>query len=564
MTVNRQRGVDIMGTLRDHTQRIGTLERRTPVSTSGTGGVSEAYVQARTRFSPLNFGGTPGGGDSQAAIQAALTAAAEDGGGTVDLLGAPWTWDGDLLIPDNTWLVSAISNIGASNALTALSTDARIRLGDWDTNDRPGGLGYLSIDGNGLGHADGLVQVEGVTTAMEHVTIANAAGHGLYLNGAQNIHFDSVDVFESANGGVVLDNGAGGCLWSRCSIRGNEIGVWITDGPGTNVYPFGPAHNEFNQCIVEAYDAVTALIKIECGGNNLFNHVGISANNVTVADDALVTISNPHFPGIGAYAEFGSCNFNGGSENVDGIRVFGSNVAIVHGHTYRQHHTIGLLVADGGTPFLRQYGDMVTGTTPGEVFGTVNGGSLLNTYAPHYTNMDFRLPTTHATALTVRRDTDGNTGYRGRIDRDLTIHYDNGTGFGSKQSMSYKTSNDRILLTSIETGGVARVAPAAATPGNAAAVTTDVKAASMYKYLLVGTGSIASWTLSNATDGARLTILLARTAAQTVVWPTNVRWNANTAPTLPTAGNWLVLELVYEGTVTNLWLEVSRSTVPSS
>lgn len=91
------------------------------------------------------------------------------------------------------------------------------------------------------------------------------------------------------------------------------------------------------------------------------------------------------------------------------------------------------------------------------------------------------------------------------------------------------------------------------------ALDTDVSDGStVYAYLQNSTGNITSWTLSNPTQFQELVLMVGRSAAQTVVWPTNIKWADGVAPTPnQVAGSYAVVRLVYINTD---WFELSRTT----
>lgn len=112
------------------------------------------------------------------------------------------------------------------------------------------------------------------------------------------------------------------------------------------------------------------------------------------------------------------------------------------------------------------------------------------------------------------------------------------------------TIGDRLVYTPTDTGHLA-----------SGALTLDSAAATLHR--LVVYADITSMTISNAVDAAELKLMIAQSAAWSVVWPTNMRFNGGLAPGLPVPAYWLSMTFLYETLITGgIWVEQSRTTVP--
>lgn len=83
--------------------------------------------------------------------------------------------------------------------------------------------------------------------------------------------------------------------------------------------------------------------------------------------------------------------------------------------------------------------------------------------------------------------------------------------------------------------------------------------ASLYnRFMVETTGSdITSMTITNPLNDQEIEIMFYRSAAQTIAFPSNVRWAANVAPTF-TANTRNYVRFKYLS-ATSLWYETSRS-----
>jgi hypothetical protein len=522
-------------------------------------------------FFPESYGAEGDGvTDDGDAIRDALAAAKAAGGGTV-VLHQKYAFTGNLLVGDGVTMQGVTSNDGpgdtGTNSLKALSATSRILVGDWTTDQRPGGLMHLRIDGNSTGHPDGLIMWRGVHGQCDTVYVQGADGHNVVIDAAQNVTFRSLFSCLAGDAAIAITNGAGGLNFVGCHavFSPRSLAMYDDDGSLNNGYPYGPAHiNWFGGiCETSAAVPVSSVVDIRAAANLHFWGTGFSVNGATTSsDEALVKISSPDFPVITTVG-FHSCNFNGGTNGYACIRaVDGTNRIIITGDTYWQESDY-LVLSDNAAPRVSIYGAILAGSNTGVQLGTINGGSLVEVYNSRVTFDDYRLPSDRATAISVRRDTDGSSGYRFALDRDGILRWNNGTsGFGTKATVSYGDSTETVNISALQVTGRRMTAITQQAISTAAAsVTFDSKTTSVHEAYLSGSGSIGTMTITNAVAGAELELWITQdgTGGHTYAWASNIQW-IGSAPSATTANLSVVVRLRYHGGLSK-WVEVSRNLV---
>lgn len=508
-------------------------------------------------YEPEDYGaegdGTTDDGD---ALRAALAAAKAAGGGVVR--GArDYAFTGDLVIGDGVWLEGLGSNENpgdtAAFGLHALDATSRVRVGDWTTDQRPGGLSRIRIDGHGTGHPDGLVCVQGVGAQFDAVFIQRADGHNLVFDAAQNSTVRGLFSTLAGDAALALINGSGGLNFVGCHavFSPRSLAIYDTNGVTDNAYPYGSAHINFFGGILETSSAVpiSTVADIRAGANLHFWGTGFSINTTTTSSDAcVVKVSNPDFPGIATTVGFHSCNFNGGTNQYPTIRMAGgSNRVVVTGDTYWQQSSTFLL-SDGAAPIVSMLGTFLPGPSAGVLLGTVNSGNLVNVFNPKVLFDDYRLAAATPTALAVRRDSDGNTGLRYFLNRDGVHSWTDGTGFVAKQALSYSTSSDVLAMSSLMVTGrrmSAFTQHAVSTAGETVTIDSRINTHEVY---LSAAGTVTTMTITNPVQGAEIELWITQdgTGGHSYVWPADIDWGpGGAAPTDTTASKSVIVKLQY-------------------
>lgn len=543
-------------------------------------------------------------------IQAAIDAANAVGGGIVHLMrGKTCAWDGDIVIKNNVLLMgSKFGQLPTTHDLKAIGNTSRIRVGIWGSY-APAGVANISINGNAKGPSavnDGMVRLEGVDISVGNLYITSAAGTGLYYNATQNTLTQNIHVNNNLRG-IVLDNGSGGLLFNRCEVSNNGRGIAILDdNAASNAYPFGSAHIQFNTCIVEWYNNATnpleCLVDLQCGSNIQFLHCGFSNNYPTVASSAgaQVRVNNSAFPTIATNCEFSSCNFNGAADDTP-IRVIGPQQVDVNGLTYVFNQTTGSTqtfylqdtgiagqVSINATTLLRFGG-------PIEIKNAVNGGTNANFFSKHYTPQNHEAKVIADWPLSGKLTGDG--GMRWAIDGKGGIHWNDGSNYTDRASITYDEVVDKILYsnsngnhqfdgtmsvsgllsgsaisltgaltvggTSTITGKATRngpyVTPHAPAVFAAGAVTLDASLYEIFYISISGSGSMTSLTINNAVDGQRIKIYFITTGGnQTLTWPATFLWPNSGAPAFTAGTGCNAIEMQWDAAAAK-WLCLNKS-----
>lgn len=236
-------------------------------------------------FYPEDFGdGAPGyPNDDVPAINAAITAAADDGGGVVRMASRKlYGGDGEILQKNGVTVIGSGASAFGSTAvgIKALTSDFRYNYGDSSGNPYPGPLKKLQLDGAGL--ATELLRAEATDGVMEDLMVVRGAGNGLVFAGAQNTTFRGGGIHDFANGaGAVFRNrdgtttnglntqGAG-----HCRIEGNThittcdkliLQDYVHTYPA-ELMEYWPHDNVIDGCIIEQYqDDYSCLIHVMDG-----------------------------------------------------------------------------------------------------------------------------------------------------------------------------------------------------------------------------------------------------------------------------------------------------------
>jgi hypothetical protein len=305
-------------------------------------------------FLATDYGAVGGGADDTTAILDALAAAAASGG-TVYLTDVHG-WTGTIVVPDGVGIDSLASNkAGAVPRLKALDSTSKLRIGEFATGTgRLGAIRNLEVDGNSTGDVAGLVVIQTVLTHFENLRVHDSAGVGILIDGAQNSTFLSCVSITHGTNCLVIDKGAGGLAFYRCSISGGaqrSLLVTQSGASGGGAYPFSPAHISFDHCILENNINCTSLVDVAAGNLIRFKDCGISINNAsTVSSGYLVRIlNNPTYGTIASHAEFDSCQlFGGTSSQASGFYIQGTNLITADGHAFAQN-TPNLFSTDGAS-----------------------------------------------------------------------------------------------------------------------------------------------------------------------------------------------------------------------
>lgn len=525
-----------------------------------------------TSYNVHDYGAVGDGvADDTAAIQAAIDACFTAGGGTVSIAHktqSKYKITGLITVKTNVDLMG--DNYGDSSAASQFlcaSATAAIRFGNWaqGAGHTGGTSGNFFINGNGTGDPQGLMKVQAVRRTFIGIRVRNGAGNNIYIDAAQNCTFMSVDSDTAGAAAAVLDNGAGGNLWMRSSIGSSHVALNLTDDPAvSNAYAYGPSHNTWLHCIFENYQTVPAetIIKIECGGNNRFSDCGISASftGASLTSGRQVIMDNLLFPSIATFAEFDSCNFNGGvdvAQHYSALELRGSNRVIFRGTTFIQFSTDAFVAA--GTGYLQWSGICVTGNGITNLTNTTGGGSTFYWRNDMQLPIDFNASATFGDIFKSRRLGDNVGGFRFRINRDGQLAWSDGTGGTVKASVGFSNTDPSVIV-----GGGLRVVNrflrtttsiALAADG---AVSMDTSLSSVFTISLAANATSMAFT--NPIDNSEVSVRLTQdaTGGRTYVWPTNARFDRGTAPQDTTPGSITTVTFRYSAS-TALWNEISRS-----
>lgn len=533
-----------------------------------------------TSFPISRYGAVEDGiADDTAEFRAAALAAYNAGGGVVTFTGTPKITDYVTAWENVTFMGigSSLSSLDTSTIILSGAT-AQVRLGN---GVRGGHHANFNIDASDGCDPTGALKITATQQKITNITVDGATEIGAWVYGAQNCHVDSVDVSNSGTDNFVVDGGTGGMLFSRCEwMSATGYNLRITDSaPGghpTFGYQYGPAHNHFVSCLMESYapSTVEGLVLVEAGSRNTFRNCGISnSSDLTFTGDggvlAQVRITNDKFPTtVATSVEFNSCNFTGGTTKkyppfyLQGTNTVAKNILTVNGNTFINGAT-SVFVTDGATEGHVEGSFQYVATTA--LYTAVGAGSFFFWRQDRSTGIFAKMPDAvapwgSAFPFMCSRDTDA--GARFIVSNLGDLMWASGANFTPVATLNYSTTTGALTSNKgmAVTGKIIK-SQTVTLPTAGTALTTDASVNGPgYFYTLSGTGSIASWTISNPTDGQEIRLAVYRVGTQTMVWPptTLVRYAGDTPPATPTAGTVTWITLYYLAS-TGKWYEQHRS-----
>lgn len=546
-------------------------------SLGGGGGVDAPF------FLPEDYGAVGNGtANDTAAVQAAMDAAYDAGGGIV-LLRNRYGWRGDLLHRGAITVMGVAVRKQLSTddhldrGLVALDSTARYRYGQWvgvgpSTDDNPGPIIDVVIDGAGLGGGSGLFVMECVDGSIVNCHIVNSAGNCVEIGGSQNSVFErcfignggDCSVHELNTGG----QGAGQIKFNNCYFQGSTNYMLLGETDPSQFYP----HDiYFFQCLFENRVPSANLAYIKAGDWRFdrctFTH---SINTGNPTNDTLVKIDQSLQPVFATVVGFETCYFNGGGAStkplsavlVDSTGGVG-NIVRFTGFNYFTNVQAGVGVAGATIASLISLEGSVYRGGGVSWFTTTPGGSLFGTYRETSSPTKWVMET-HAdlgAPISIKRL--GDSQDRFQITRDGGLYWYDGSTTTVQGSATYDSTNDQMVLSNlwqIANGWKLRpLTISVSTAGQAVALSAAETSAPAFALAFTANNATANVSVSGGGDGSQLQILLVTggsTTGNSVTWPSNVKFNG-TAPQ-PVSSGIVVVELVqYSGN----WYGLDKSSV---
>ena len=521
--------------------------------------------------------------DDTAALQAAFDAAYTAGGGTV-ILSKRYGWRGDLKHRGAIKVVGParrkvlLTDDHLDRGLVALDSTARYRYGQWagvgsSTDDNPGPLECLVIDGNGVGGTSELVRMECVDGVIRDCNIVNPVGNALEVAGSQNSTIEACNIGLAPNGAAINfvtsgSQGAGNIKINNTYLATSKTLLHI-DSATDN---FWPHDIFFNDCLLENYDDVgNDIVHIQGGDVHFVRTTFTNSNASTVppSHNCLVLITQERWPTVATQVTFDSCYWNGGTNGVtDSIRMVTNGVGnLVRGYGKNQFsNATNVLCFDGGgvysthcyfEPFLRSGGTL-------NLYRCINSGLPLSLVAERPSPQRLIAATDTTGFLpppfAVRKDTEAND--RFFIAADGSHYWTDGSSSTVQGAISRDTANDQMVLSNLwQIANGWKLRPLSIlvnTAGQAVALSAAETSGPAMALLFNANNATANVTISGGGDGSQfqLLLLVAATTGNSVSWPSNIKFNA--AAPQPVANGMVVVNLVqWAGN----WYEVSRTKV---
>lgn len=534
-----------------------------------------AVLNLTGRGEPIVNHGAVGDGVTSdlAAFEAADAAALANGGGPV-MVGPDHYMIDDVFQPSaGNWLAGSMNALAipfAGNCIVLSGATARVKLSG-DAQGRGGRHGRFNIDADGQGDPEGALLVTINDQVLEPITVANGPGVGALIYASQNSKIMQLAV-DQCEDNVVIDGGSGGLtIENMHSTSPSRFGLHIHDSdPGGHAfgYQYGPADIFFFKPLVEQYTgSAQALIRMDSGTRIKMEQPGLSVNGQSLSGH-VVEITNDDFPNVvAAEVEFSSGNYHGGPVALEkifyikGTNPVPYNKLVVNGQSLFQQSE-ALFTTDGPTLVALDDEQWYIAPTVAAIFNAANPASSHFFWRKiQRTGVVYSMPAASGafsghTPLAVRLNTDSTAGSRWYKASDGTDGWADGTNNVALVS-SAPNLTDKVL----DQNGVRHTkkfarAFSSQSITTSVALALDVSTINPKHVISVSgvSGAITSWTLTNPIEGQEIELWITRAGAQTITLPTNIKWNADTAPTAFTAGKYTVLKLTWSAGASR-WFE---------
>lgn len=325
--------------------------------------------------------------DDTAAILAALTAATptttntyrstSGDGGAVYLPPGIYAFSSSIAVPE------FVNLVGAGDGLTVLlatHADAQITFGSRTTANRGGQSGGFIIDGADVA-TNPLFLGKAVQRVFQDITVHQALGDGIVIEGAQNNLFNGVNVENSGASNWVWDYGAGNNI-----VVGSEVNQAVDSGiefrqSGTS--PTGafsvPTRNRYIGCMIERFETAasyTAQIVHTAGRDNTFDSCDISMTELGTTEKPAVLITKPGAE-VSSGLRFHNCSFLGTASYSTVLDAQGNTTVRFSGYSFFENHKTVFYVEDSVAVEIQNMNE-VTASGVDNLFVTQGGSKAVD------------------------------------------------------------------------------------------------------------------------------------------------------------------------------------------